>query len=1107
MTCVRVCCYILIGFLSLSCSKKDGSKKMFEKISSDHSGIKFFNKVENSQDFNLFSYRNFFNGGGVAIGDINNDGLPDVYMTSNMGDNKLYLNKGNFKFEDISVTAGVQGTKAWSTGVVMVDINNDGLLDIYVCNAGYIKGDDRQNELFINNGNLTFTEKASAYNLNENGYTTHAAFFDYDLDGDLDAYILNNSFIPVNTLNYSNRRDLYAKDWPVKDFIKGGGDKLLRNDNGMFTDVTESAHIYGSLIGFGLGITVGDINGDRYPDMYISNDFYERDYLYINQKDGTFKEDIENCMEHVSLHSMGADMTDINNDGYPEIFVTEMLPDDEYRLKTTTLFEDYKIYQLKLERDFYHQYMQNTLQYNNKNSTFSEIAFYSGVAASDWSWGALMFDADNDGYKDIYVCNGIYQDETNQDFINFFANDVVQKMALTGKKEEMEKIVAEIPSNPLLNKLYHNNKDLTFNDAGKAWGFDEPSFSNGAAYGDLDNDGDLDLVINNVNQESFLYRNNSNELLHNHYVKVALKGTDKNTFAVGSKITAYVGKENINFELIPTRGFQSSIDYRLVFGLGKVLSIDSLVVNWPDRTRSSIAHVPVDTTLLIDYNKIARIRDPLIEQNTAPGSDLILTEVSATFDPHVENDYIDFYQEGLVMKMLSKEGPKAAVGDVDHDGREDVFIGGAAGTSGVLYLQTAKGWIKSKNDFKRLADWEDTAAAFIDLDGDGDLDLVIGSGGNHFTSDTYQMQNRTYLNDGHGNFQEREMFSMNGQNTSVVLPFDLEGDGDMDLLVATRSVPKVYGVSPSSYIYKNEGKGVFKEVTASVAPALKNIGMITDVKLIDVVGDKTYELVLTGEWMAPVILQLRNGKFEKLTSNLDNYKGWWYAVDADDVDGDGDQDLILGNRGENFFFTGSPEKPAKLWVCDFDDNGTIEKVITRNINGRDMPLPLKKELTDQVVSLKKKNLKYAEYGKRSIQDLFTPEVLNRAQVHESNWFKSSIAINQGNGNFEVKALPKEVQFSCVNAIALEDLNGDGNKDLILGGNFNGFTPQYSKLDASFGHVLINKGKGNFEWVENRQSGFFVRGDVRQITPVMIDKKKTILVTLNNQKPKLFAIVK
>jgi enediyne biosynthesis protein E4 len=1104
--CARIFVYVMIALVSFSCSKKDEQKKLFEMIPSDHSGISFFNKVENTQDFNLFSYRNFFNGGGVAIGDINNDGLPDVYMTSNMGSNKLYLNKGNFKFEDISTTAGVEGSKAWSTGVVMADINADGLLDIYVCNAGYIKGDNRENELFINNGNLTFTEKAAAYNLNENGYTTHAAFFDYDLDGDLDAYILNNSFIPVNTLNFSNRRDLYAKDWPVKDFIKGGGDKLLRNDSGVFTDVTEKAGVYGSLIGFGLGITVGDINGDRYPDMYISNDFYERDYLYINQKDGTFKEDIENCMEHVSLQSMGADMTDINNDGYPEIFVTDMLPDDDYRLKTTSLFDDYKIYNLKLERDFYHQYMQNTLQLNNKNNTFSEIAWYSGVAATDWSWGALMFDADNDGYKDIYVCNGVYQDETNQDFINFFANDVVQKMALTGKKEEMEKIIAEMPSNPLVNKLYHNNKDLTFADAGTAWGIDQTSFSNGSAYGDLDNDGDLDLVINNINQEAFLYRNNSNELLHNHYLKVSLKGTEKNTYAVGSKVTAYVGKENINVELIPTRGFQSSIDYTIVLGLGKALSIDSLVVSWPDMTRSVFNNVSVDTTLSIDYSRAIKTMERKIDINVLNDKTLF-QEVTSSFEAHHEDDFVDFYEEGLLIKMLSREGPKAATGDVNLDGLEDIFIGGAAGQSGALYFQTGKGeFIKSKNYFKRMPECEDTAAAFFDLDGDGDLDLVVGSGGNHFQAGVMQMQNRIYLNDGQGNFSEREMILPNsGMNTSVIIPFDLEHDGDTDLFVGTRSIPKVYGVSPSSYIYRNEGKGRFVDVTTIYAPALKSIGMITNAKFIDVSGDKEPELVLTGEWMSPVILQMTSGKYEKVSSNLDNYKGWWYTVDSDDVDGDGDQDLILGNRGENFFFSGSPEAPAKLWVNDFDNNGTVEKIVTRSINGRDMPVALKKELTDQIVSLKKKNLKHAEYARKSVQELFSPETIKATRVLEANWFKSSIAINQGNGNFEVKALPKEVQFSCVSAICFQDLNHDGKKDLMLGGNFTGFMPQYAKLDASFGHTLINTGNGNFELIDNTKSGFFIRGDARQMVPLTIDKKPNVLVTLNNQKPKLFVV--
>ncbi len=1108
---MRVLGYTLVIFLLMSCGAERKSEKLFDLIPPEESGLHFVNKVENTKAFNIFNYRNFYNGGGVATADINNDGLVDIYLTNNLGDNKLFLNKGNFQFEDITEQAGVLSKKGWSTGVVMVDINHDGWLDIYVCNAGYVKGQNQENELFINNKDLTFTERATEYGLNENGYTTHAAFFDYDLDGDLDCYILNNSFMPVNTLNYSNKRELYAEDWPVKDFLKGGGDKMMRNDKGKFTNVTKEAGIFGSLIGFGLGVTVGDVNGDHLPDMYVSNDFFERDYLYINNGDGTFEEDIKNRMEHISLFSMGADMADINNDGFPEIFVTDMLPDDEYRLKTTTLFENYSIYYLKLQRDFYHQYMHNTLQFNNKDQSFSEIAHFSGVAASDWSWGALMFDADNDGYRDIYVCNGIYNDVTDQDFINFFADEIIQKMALTGKKEEIDKVIARMPSTPILNKAFKNNQDLTFKENGVEWGFEKASFSNGAAYADLDNDGDLDLVINNLNQEAFLYRNNAENLYDHHHLSIQLKGKETNTFAIGSKVSVFKKGDELNFQLIPTRGFQSSVDYKMVFGLGKDEKVDSIVVVWPDKSKTIFNEPPIDTTLVIHQSEASghERHNPYDFDNLG---NTVVQEIEHPFAAHREDDYIDFFQEGLVMRMISREGPKVAVADLNRDGKDDLFIGGGTGQPGQLYFQTANGFRAVENQsFVQDSSYEDTAVCFFDADGDGDLDLFVGTGGNHRPVGSRQMQDRLYINDSNGAsgnddfIRNDRALSVNGFNTSVAVPLDYDEDGDMDLFVGSRSVPNKYGVPPRSFLYENDGSGNFKDVAKKVSPDLQNIGMITDAQLIDLIGDEKKELVVVGEWMSPKVFEIQGGKFQLIETNLDDFSGWWYALEHHDLDGDGDEDLVLGNRGENFYFTGSLEQPAKLWVSDFDLNGTIEKIITRQVGDRDMTVPLKKELTDQIVSLKKQNLKHIEFANKAIQDLFAPDILNQAMVFEGSWFQSAVALNEGAGNFRMIPLPAEAQFSCVCDIYCKDLNNDSIVDLILGGNDRGFMPQFSKLDASFGQVLLGKGNGEFEMMESRESGFFVRGDVKQLVEINVGDDQYILTLINDRKPKMFKL--
>ncbi len=918
---------------------------------SDVSGITFRNAVENTKTMNIFSYRNFYNGGGVAIGDINNDKLPDIYFTNNTGPNALYLNEGNFHFKDITATAGVGGKNLWSTGVVMVDVNGDGWLDVYVCNAGYRPGDNQQNELYVNNGDLTFTERAAEYGLDDNGYTTHAAFFDYDGDGDLDCYIVNNSFIPVNTLNYSGKRDLPAKDWPVKDFLKGGGDKLLRNDNGHYTDVTAAAGIYSSLIGFGLGVTVGDVNNDDLPDLYISNDFYERDYLYINNGDGTFSEQIEKWMQHISLSSMGADMADVNNDGYPDIYVTDMLPDDEYRLKTNSSFETYSVYQMKQQRDFYHQYMQNTLQLNNRNGTFSEIAYYSGVAASDWSWGALLFDMDNDGYRDIYICNGIYKDVTDQDFIDFFANDIIQRMVLTGKKEALDSVLKRMPSHPLINKAFRNMGDLKFTDESKQWGFDEPSFSNGAAYGDLDQDGDLDLVVNNLNQESFVYENTS-EHSGNHYLRVVLVGVKPNTYAVGAKVSAYAGSEIHFDEVIPSRGFQSSVDYPVHFGLGGTDHVDSLVILWPDHASTTLRQPPVDTVLTIRYADVAKRH---MVSAHAGNNRPFFTHVDEDFDTLAEDDIVDFYREGQLMKKLSQEGPAVSIGDLDNDGDQDVFIGGAAGEPARIYLQQDGRFIKKDiTGIEHEEEFEDVCSVLFDADGDGDLDIFIGSGGNIGEVASRILQDRVYLNDGTGTFRLSPLaLPNNGFNTGAVKAFDYDGDGDLDLIVGSRSVPLNYGVSPPTYLYQNDGTGKFADVTNEIAHDMRVMGMITDIALADLDGDGKDEVIFTGEWMAPVAFKYHGGKFTRLDIGLDADRGWWNRVAVADVDNDGDQDLVLGNRGENFYFSGSEKAPVKLWLADFDNNGNTEKIVTRTVNGRDMPVSVKRDLADEIESLGK----------------------------------------------------------------------------------------------------------------------------------------------------------
>ena len=1100
-----VLAFLLLGFLHITCRQKViAEDPLFSLL--DKSGINFTNTVIDSKKDNSFDYRNFYNGGGVAIGDINNDGLADVILTSNMGSNKLFLNKGNMKFEDITGSSGMKQDSMWSTGVTMVDINGDGWLDMYVCNSGHINDGNRKNKLYINNHDLSFTESAAAYGLDVSGYCTQASFFDYDNDGDLDCIIINNSPVPFGSLNYASMRDVDISKWNVAENLKGGGNHLYKNNNGHFTEVTKEAGLHTGLLSFGLGVSVGDINNDGYPDIYVGNDFIEKDYLYINQKNGTFKDMLEDCVQQTSMSSMSTDLADLNNDGFPEIFTTDMRPEDDYRLKTTGTFDNYDLYRSKQKAGLYHQFVKNALQINNKNGTFSEAANYTGMSSTDWSWGALMFDADNDGLNDVFVCNGINKDLGNLDFLDFLYNDMYKQIQETGKKEEINDLLKRLPVTPLPNRVFKNNGNFKFTDVGNKWGFSKPSFSNSIAYGDLDNDGDLDIVINNENQPAFVYQNNSRQQNKNNYIGINLKGKEKNSFAVGSKIKVFIGSEIFYREVIPSRGFQSSVDYKQIIGLGKNTVVDSMLIIWPDRTFTK-----VDKPAINIVHQISQLlqKGTVYPDKTTPKENLLIP-VKNNFDKHTEDDFVDYYSERNLPEMLSQEGPHIAKADVNGDGLEDIYIGGAKGQPGQLYLQTRNGFVKKEEPvFKQYADFEDVAVTFFDCDGDGDMDLFIGAGGNNVKPNERQLQHRLYKNDGKGNFEiDTKAFPNNDMNIAVAVAYDFDGDGDLDLFVGARSVPFNYGVSPQSYLYINDGKGHFTDETNKLSNDITTLGMVTGAVWADVVGDNKKELIVVGEWMTPRIFSYENKKFIEIkNTNLNDLYGWWQTVTSADLNADGKEDLILGNIGENFYLKPNEKNPVKIWLTDFDRSGTTQQFITRTIAEKNMPVFLRKDITEQFPYLKKNNLKNSEFAPKSIEQLFAKDIIDKAIIKKFNYCSSVVAINNGNGTFTIKKLPLQAQLSNINAICVTDINNDNKPDLIIGGNKFGFPPQFGRLDASFGDILINNGQADFTVLPATVSGLNITGETKDIITIQGGDKKYLMAVRNNDFPVLFQLKK
>jgi len=1088
---------LLVPFLLAGCGslpEQDETRIEFLPVPREQSRITFTNDVKESPDLNYFTYQYMYNGGGVAVGDINNDGLPDLYFSANQLHNALYLNMGAFSFEDITAHAGVTADSGWNTGVSMVDIDADGYLDIYVCRSGNPSNPDlRKNLLYINNQNNTFTNRAHDFGLDDAGFSTQAYFYDYDKDGDLDLYLVNHRVDFENTVLLGGNFLAVASPYQT--------DKLYRNNgNGTFTDVSTAAGIENNA--WGLGAAVGDFNNDGWDDVYVTNDFMEPDFLYINNGDGTFSERLKEFIKHTSFYGMGCDIGDVNNDGYDDLVVLDMVSADRVRSKRNMASMSTSNFWKMVRRGHHYQFMSNTLQLNNGNGSFSEIAQLAGIAKTDWSWAPLLADFDNDGWQDLFVTNGIKRDVTDNDF----RRDIKKVIAEKGSTLLFDDVMNMIPSTRVQNVIFRNNGDLTFENVGQDWNITESMNSNGAVYADLDRDGDLDLVVNNLDAPASVYENRVVKGQRRDFLQIRLQGPQENKFGIGAKVSLTANGSTQYQRLAIARGYQSSVEPLLHFGLGASSTVGKLVVDWPDGKQNFLSNISANQMLTIRY---ADAQPARFQQNVSTPTFVDITDSLGIHYRHRENAYDDFAKELLLPHKQSQYGPLISTGDINSDGFEDFYVGGAAGYPGSMFVQNQNErfeviggpWEHDKAS-------EDLGSLLFDADGDGDLDLYVVSGGNEFPENSPLLQDRLYLNNGKGTFSKTtnslpKMFTSGLR----VVAGDYDLDGDLDLFVGGRIIPGRYPLPPRSYLLRNDG-GKFSDVTESVAPELLTPGLVTDALFTDYDNDGDPDLIVTGEWMSIHVFENTNGAFKDRTqqSGLGHLTGWWFSLASGDFDNDGDIDFIAGNIGKNVKYKASETEPLQIYCADFDNNGTLDIVLGQYQQGVCYPVRGRECSSEQMSFIKEKFPTYKGFAEASIEKVYSEEELKSALRLEATELRSCFVRNDGNGTFTLHPLPNQAQISPINGMVVLDVNHDGNLDIVTAGNMYGAEVETIRYDSGIGVCLLGNGKGEFSALSFSQSGFFADGDVKQLRSLNLgrEKKKVLLVARNNDMLKVFA---